>query len=145
MSANSRLTVALHIMSLLARRQLRSADWFTSEQIATSVNTNPVFIRRILGILKKANLVQVRQGGHQSGWKLNRSAEDISLLEIFNAVELKPLFDLHHSEPNPECAVAKGIQPVLLNLYGDAEMAMKQEFAKRTLADLLRQSLAEIR
>lgn len=78
MSANSRLTVALHIMSLLAKRQLRSEEWFPSEQIAASVNTNPVFIRRILGILKNAKLVQVRQGGHQSGWKLTQSAEDIS-------------------------------------------------------------------
>jgi hypothetical protein len=50
MSANSRFTVALHILTwmvLVARQR----EIVTSDQIAASVNTNPVFIRRILGLL----------------------------------------------------------------------------------------------
>jgi Rrf2 family protein len=136
-SANSRLTVAFHIMSLLARRQRKSDEWFASDQIADSVNTNAVFIRRILGMLKKAALVQVKHGGTNAGWKLSREAGDIRLLEVFNAVESKPLFDMHHSVPNPVCPIATGIQPALHGIYQDVQYAVKQEFAKKTVADLL--------
>lgn len=61
MSSSSRFTIALHIltwMTLATRKQ----KIVTSDQIAANVNTNPVFIRRILGLLEKAQLVIVQHG-----------------------------------------------------------------------------------
>jgi predicted transcriptional regulator len=61
MSSSSRFTIALHIltwMTLVTRKQ----KIVTSDQIAANVNTNPVFIRRILGLLEKAQLVIVQHG-----------------------------------------------------------------------------------
>ena len=55
----SRFTVAIHILSLLA---LTKGESRTSEELATSVNTNPVVIRKILGILRKAGLIQIQMG-----------------------------------------------------------------------------------
>jgi hypothetical protein len=54
MSANSRMTVPIHIpacMILVGRKRLGPA---TSEQTASSVNTDPVMIRRLLGCCKSA-------------------------------------------------------------------------------------------
>ncbi len=139
MSANSHFTVALHIVTWMALAS-QQQDIMTSDQIAESVNTNPVFIRRILGLLNKAHLVTVQRGAG-AGWTLARPPERISLLEVYQAVEQQPLFELHHTLPNQDCPVGRGIQPALKRFYSDAEAAMKQQFAQVTVADVLDETL----
>ena len=62
MAANSRLTIAVHALTWLALAQQRGRDRLTSDQVAASVNSNPVIIRRSLGDLRQAGLVLVRRG-----------------------------------------------------------------------------------
>jgi Rrf2 family protein len=140
MSANSRFTVALHILTWMALAS-QQQEIMTSDQIAGSVNTNPVFIRRILGLLHKAHLVNV-QHGTGAGWTLARPPEKMSLLEVYQAVEQQPPFELHHTLPNQGCPVGRGIQPALKRFYGDAEAAMKQQFVQVTVADVLAETLS---
>ena len=71
---NSKLTVGIHILTLLASSP---GEAQTSEYIAGSVNTNPVVIRRLLGLLREAGIVE-SQGGHGGGWRLQRPAERIT-------------------------------------------------------------------
>jgi Rrf2 family protein len=140
MSANTRFTVALHIvtwMTLASQQQ----EIMTSDQIASSVNTNPIFIRRILCLLNKAHLVNV-QHGMGAGWTLARPPEKISLLDVYEAVEQGQLFELHHTLPNQSCPVGRGIQPALKHFYSDAEVAMKQRLAQSTIAEMLAKTLA---
>ncbi len=140
MSANTRFTVALHIITWIAlASQLQ--EIMTSDQIASSVNTNPVFIRRILSLLNKAHLVNVRHG-MGAGWTLARPPEKISLLEVYEAVEQEPLFELHHTLPNQGCPIGRGIQPALKHFYSDAEVALKQRLAQSTIAEVLAETLA---
>ncbi len=115
----------------------------TSERIAGSVNTHPVFIRRILGRLSKAGLV-VSQAGVGGGWRLRRSPETMSLLEVYQAVEEKHLFSLHHRSPNPHCLVGRNIQHSLAGIFAEAERALEEKLATRTVArvlDLVRQDV----
>jgi DNA-binding IscR family transcriptional regulator len=56
---NSKLTVGVHILALLA---MMGETQLTSEQIAGSVNTNPVVIRRLLGLLRTAGYVESTSG-----------------------------------------------------------------------------------
>lgn len=118
-------------------------EFVPSDRIAASVNTSPVFIRRILGVLGKAGLVIVQRGGTRPGWKLARNPEKITLLDVYEAIVQKPLFELHHSSPNPRCIVGKGIQPALNQIYGNAEAAMKQQLAQVTISDLLKETIAQ--
>lgn len=140
MHSSSRFTIALHIltwMALVAQKQ----KIVTSDQIAASVNTNPVFIRRILGLLEKAQLVSV-QHGTGAGWRMARSPEAISLLDVYQAVEQTPLFEMHYSQPNQACPVGRGIQPALKRFYEEAENALKQQLAQTTVAQVLLETLA---
>ena len=139
MSANSHFTVALHTLTWIASVS-QQQEIMTSDQIARSVNTNPVFIRRILGRLHKAHLVNVFHGAG-AGWTLARPAEKISLLEVYDAVSQEPLFELHHALPNQSCPIGRGIQPALKRFYSDAEAAMKQRLAQDTVADVLDETL----
>lgn len=142
MSTNTRYTVALHILTWLAFVARKHDHFVTSERIAVSVNTNPVFIRRILGMLHKANLVIVQHGGVGGGWKLKRAPEEITLLDVYLAIEKNKLFAMHHSDPNAECPVGRWFQPALDNFYGKAEAALKDQLSQSTIADLLEETLA---
>ncbi|GAA4632984.1 Rrf2 family transcriptional regulator [Actinoallomurus vinaceus] len=140
MAANSRLTIAVHALAWMALAQRQGRDELTSDQVAASVNTNPVVIRRSLGDLRRAGLVSVRHGAG-AGWSLARPPEEITLVEVYDAVEREPLFGMHHTEPNLECPVGKGIRPALGSVYGDAEQALRRELGRTSIADVLRETL----
>lgn len=142
MSANSRMSLAVHVLTWLAYdRRGTDAEVGTSQQIATSVNTNPVVIRRCLGQLKDAGLVTVSHG-RNGGWDLARDAASITLLDVYQAIPDEPVFGLHSSEPNPECCVGCNIQPVLTHVYDRATEALRTSLAQTSVADVLRDTLA---
>ncbi|WP_425804947.1 Rrf2 family transcriptional regulator [Desulfitobacterium sp. Sab5] len=131
---NSRLAVAIHILSLINTFKEEHA---TSEWIATSVNTNPVVIRRISSQLKKAGIIENQVGG--SGSALVKSPSEITLLDVYRAVQTeKDLFSIHEA-PNPKCPVGKNIQAALQDVFQDVQNAMEKELAHKTLADILNQ------
>ncbi|MFD9495187.1 Rrf2 family transcriptional regulator [Streptomyces sp. NPDC060005] len=136
MSVNSRLTIGVHVLTWMSLDREQN-DVATSERIAGSVNTNPVVIRRCLGDLRRAGLVEAKRGGG-AGWFLIREPEDITLLAVYLAVESGNLFGLHHSPPNDECPIGFGIQPALGRVYGVLEEQMQQELARTSIADVLR-------
>jgi len=139
-AANSRLTIAVHALAWLALAQQQGRDRLTSDQVAASVNTNPVIIRRSLGDLRRAGLVRVRRGA-KAGWSLARRPEDITMLAAYDAVAPEPLFAMHHTEPNLNCPVGRGIQPALHGLYHGAEQALREELERTSIADVLRETL----
>ena len=59
MKISSRFTVAVHILALV---KVEQSQPLTSSWIASSVNTNAVVIRRLVGKLKQANLIETQQG-----------------------------------------------------------------------------------
>ena len=133
MKISSRFSVAVHIISIL---QLYGNPMPTSEYIAGSVNTNPVVIRRILGMLKQAGIVDMKRG--TGGAYLVKNVEDITMLDIYKAVgsvEDGQLFQIHEN-PNPECPVGANIQDVVNVALISAQDAMEGVLQKITLADI---------
>jgi Rrf2 family protein len=137
MSANSRLTIATHALAWMGINQRQGNEVATSEQIAGSVNTNPVVIRRLLGDLREHGLVESRRGAG-AGWILTREPASISLADVYEAVEPGPVFGMHRATPNQDCVVGGGIRPVLQDVYGGIEDAMRVELARTTLEDVIR-------
>lgn len=134
MKPSSRFTVAIHILTLLAHQS--GGESVTSEYVAGSVNTNPVVIRRLFGLLRRAKLVR-SQGGPGGGWRLTIPPRNITLREVFQAVERDPLFPLHAGVPNPRCPVGSRIQAALGEPYRAARQALERDLARTTIADLL--------
>ncbi|GAB4234932.1 MAG: Rrf2 family transcriptional regulator [Acidobacteriota bacterium] len=132
---NTRLSVAIHVLTLLA---LRHPEPATSEFIAGSVNTNPVVIRRILARLREAGLVASRPGV-KGGWNLARDPEGITLADIYRAVRSGDLLAVHPS-PNPQCPVGRSIQGILGAYYRRAERVLEAELERATVTDLLREA-----
>jgi Rrf2 family protein len=135
MSANSRMTVGIHILSFMVLWEQKHSEPATSERIAASVNTNPVVIRRLLGLLKGADLVESERGV-SAGWRLAKRPEAITLRDIYHAVENAPLFGLHAVPPNRNCPIGRGVQPALKKIYGTLEEQLRGRLSKITLAQV---------
>ncbi|MGX7419347.1 Rrf2 family transcriptional regulator [Carnobacterium gallinarum] len=133
MSISTKFPVAVHVLSLLAlNRQMT----IYSDFIAGSVNTNPVVIRRVVGLLKKAGMVNSAPG--IGGISLIKEPSEISLSAIYQAVtpaESK-LFSLHQNT-NPDCIIGRNIQSALEESMSNAEKALINELGNETLADIL--------
>ena len=128
---SSKLTVSVHILTVFA---LKPGESLTSEFLAASVNTNPVVIRRLLGPLRAAGLVESKAGAC-GGWSLLRDPRQIRLLDILQAVEPQnELFAMHRSEPNPECPCGLHIQNVLTEVYRNVQEVMVRQLADYTIA-----------
>jgi Rrf2 family protein len=140
MAANSRLTIAVHALAWMALAQRRGTEVLTSDQVAASVNTNPVVIRRSLGDLRRAGLVEVRHGAG-AGWSLARAPDEITLRDVYEAVEREPVFGMHRGEPNRECPVGRGIRPALDHVYDGVEQALRSELKRTSIADVLEEIL----
>jgi Rrf2 family protein len=132
MQTSTRFAVAIHILTLLAQDTSGPA---TSELLAGSVNTNPVVIRRVLGYLRNQGLVESAPGAG-GGWRLLREPDEISLREVYRAVEQGQLLNIHE-RPNPRCPVGRNIQQVLEAKFTAAQAAMEQALAGTTIADIL--------
>jgi Rrf2 family protein len=139
-AANSRLTIAVHALTWLALAHQRGHERLTSDQVAASVHTNPVILRVSLGRLRQVGLVEVSHGP-RAGWRLARPAEQISLRDVYDAVESQPLFGVHRTEPNQQCPVGRGIRPVLDEVYAGVGAMVRQELSRTSIADVLRDTL----
>jgi DNA-binding IscR family transcriptional regulator len=127
---SNRFAVAVHILTLL---ETNKAARLTSDYIAGSVNTNPVVIRRIIGLLNKAGLVATSAG--VAGAVLTRPASEITLLDIYHAVHNNGQDELFaiHEKPNPACPVGRNIQSSLEAAFNEAQQAMENKLANITL------------
>ncbi|MFD3687002.1 Rrf2 family transcriptional regulator [Nocardiopsis sp. NPDC058631] len=142
MSANSKMSVAVHVLAWIAYdRRGTDKEVATSERIATSVNTNPVVIRRALSQLKAAGLVDGSRG-RSTGWQLTRDSARITLLDVYRAVGEGQVFALPSAPPDAECYVGYGIHDVLTTTYRAAQRALSEELEGVTIADVLRDALA---
>ena len=132
---NSRFSVAIHILSLIATTSDKSQ--LTSEYIAGSVNTNPVVVRRMIGVLKKAGLLTSQSG--IAGYDLLVEPRDLTLLDIYHAIDGPEQLFAIHDEPNPACAVGRKIQRTLEGVYTSVWHAMEEQLQAQTLQDVLDQ------
>ncbi len=131
MQISSRFSMAVHTLSLISVSKDCTGDF-----IAASVNTNPVMIRKIMGMLKKAGLVEIRPG--VGGASLLRPPGEITLLDIYRAVQLagdKQLFRIHE-HPNIQCPIGRNIEQVLQHELQAAQAALEQRLAQTTLSAL---------
>ncbi|MGN0745566.1 MAG: Rrf2 family transcriptional regulator [Aristaeellaceae bacterium] len=133
MQYSSRLPIAVHI--LLAIVAFEGREKTTSAFLAGSVNVNPVIIRNILGQLKAAGLVTVRAG--EGGASLAKRPGDITLMDVFDAVEKEEALFHFHENPNPDCPVGKHVHAVLDSRLAAIQEAMRKQMASVTLQDLL--------
>lgn len=102
---NSDFIVAVHAMVLLCHR----GGTLSSEVLAENVCTNPVRIRRVMARLKKAGLVETREGRVEGGY-LCPAGRQITLGEIGRALEVRFAdYAWRSGDKEKNCLVASGM------------------------------------
>jgi Rrf2 family protein len=109
MAINTQFPIAVHIMAALGYRRGQNT---TSAELAMSINTSASFVRRTLAKLSKAGLVETATGKAGACW-LARETKDISLLDIYAAVDAPKAFSIHHYNEQKACPVSCHIKAAL--------------------------------
>ncbi|MGJ7910723.1 Rrf2 family transcriptional regulator [Neobacillus sp. LXY-1] len=135
MSISSRFAVGIHILALI---EMNKDGVSSSEFLAGSVNTNPVVIRKITGMLKKAGLVNVHPG--VAGASLAKELSEITLLDVYKAVNVVPEKELFsvHDQPNPDCPVGRNIQDSIIPIFTTAQLALEKSLENVTIEDVVK-------
>ncbi|WP_373505561.1 Rrf2 family transcriptional regulator [Aestuariivirga sp.] len=133
MLSSSRFIVAVHAMSVLAR--FTGKGPVCSALVAESVHTNPVVIRRLMTELEKVNLVR-SVAGRSGGFELNRDAGEITLADVYFAVEDENVFRMHKTDPHSQCPVAAQLGKILSPPLRAAECALHSSLAKTSIRDV---------
>lgn len=132
MKISSRFTIAVHTLLCIL---LFKDEKITSNFLSGSIQVNPVIIRNILIQLKKAKIIIVKRG--KGGISINKKAKDITLLDIFEAVEsLDGKLFSFHKKPNSKCPVGNNIKKILLPKLDNIQKSMEKELEKTTLEDI---------
>ena len=136
MQISSRFTLAIHIFACIDT--FGNENKVTSDLLAGSTNVNPVIIRKILGQLKAAGLIEVARG--TGGATVAKPLNQITFLDIYRAVECVENGDLFHfhENPNADCPVGRNIHHILDDKLMRVQQAMENELASITLEDLKR-------
>ncbi|MEQ9763873.1 Rrf2 family transcriptional regulator [Streptococcus sp. ZJ151] len=130
---DTKFSVALHILTMISE----SKEVLSSQTLATSVGTNPSYIRKVIALLKNAGLITSHQG--KSGYQLSKSPEEISLLEIYYAtqeVDHIRLFQMHH-HANQECPVGQHIEGAVAPIFTSVEQELEKNLADQTLDQVI--------
>lgn len=139
MQISSRFTIALHIFTCI--EEFKNDYKITSDFLASSINVNPVGIRRILQKLKSAGIITVARG-NVGNMEINRDLKDITFYDVYKAVDCvddEGLFHFHEN-PNPRCPVGRNIHNVLDKRLDAIQQAMENEMKKSTLADVINET-----
>lgn len=131
MNTNQRFAISIHALTLLAS----SGNPLTSEMIASSVDTNPVVIRRMMANLREHGLVRSKSGAH-GGWRLLREPQKIGLSEVYQCLGEDALLSIH-SHPNKFCPIGGKIKGVLQNVFDEAQAELENALDSHTIADIL--------
>lgn len=174
MQIPSRFSIAIHICLCVEffnedsefnkDSDKRHCKKMTGEALAESVGINSVIVRNILALLKNAGLISIFRGSN--GARLAKSTTQISLLDIFYAVESTPkskdfltlkkeskesihkksaytkekigytLFRFH-TNPNLLCPLGKNIHSLLDSHFIKAQRVLEEYLASVKLSDLL--------
>ena len=131
MKYSTRLSDAVHLLLFI---HLEPDSDLSSAAIAASIRTNPACVRQMMSRLREAGLLRSTQGRARPS--LARDIGEITLLDVYRAVEgRKPLLHLD-THTNPECGVGMCIQRTLQTYFDRIQARSEEEMGRISLRDI---------
>lgn len=132
MKYSTKLSQAVHILVFI---KLGPSSDLSSTAIAKSIQTNPGCVRQIMMKLREAGLLNSVTGHAKPS--LAKEPIDITLLDLYRAVEgTKPLLHLD-TQTNPQCGVGINIQLSLQKYYDEIQEAAEHKMREITLDHII--------
>ena len=120
---SGKFAITLHILSLLTKNP---EAFLSSEFISSSLNMNPVLVRKEIANLKKNKIVESKEGKH-GGTRLLKPAADITLNDIFIMTFETVTLGYSKNIPSDTCIIGKQINQKLGNLYEDINLTITKQ------------------
>ena len=90
----------------------------TSDALAQCLGTNPVVVRRTMGLLRNAGLVTADRG-HAGGWRISADLAKVTLRQLHEALGEPALFAVGNRNEQPSCLVEQVINAALDTAFAD--------------------------
>ena len=129
MKRNSRLSLALHTLSHMAEDPDRVR---TSADIADHAGTNPVVVRRVLGRLREAGLL-TSEKGHAGGWRLARSPQQITLADVYLALDERMVARVPCDEM-PSCSIEHALFRRVTTVLTEVEASLVEKLSETSIS-----------
>ncbi|SFD13904.1 RrF2 family transcriptional regulator [Clostridium uliginosum] len=113
-----------------------NGDYITIISIAEKLGISKIYLEQVFSLLKRANLV-VSIKGAQGGYHLARSAENIKVYDILNAIETSLFENTEKSVSNDAIEIEKSMNNLVWNKLDDA---IQSTLSSATLNDLVKES-----
>lgn len=140
MQIKSGVEQAICILVMLATQH--HGDAVTSDTISDRLDVSPSFLKKIMRMLVVQKLI-TSTSGKNGGFQLAKDADDIRLLDVFEAIEgTKPFLkttDLVHQIFSDQRAVAVG-ETIMTQAFFHAEQRYREELGNYSLGVLLRET-----
>jgi Rrf2 family protein len=131
MAQNTRFTMSVHALCMLAEAD----KTHTSQDIAASLKTNAVVIRRMLAGLQSAGIIASSKGPN-GGSRLARPPKQITLADVYRATESGSRFHL----PETAASERRGVTGALGGVLKRAQAAFEDELDQTSLNQLLKKA-----
>ena len=110
---DSSFNLAVHALVCLSH----SGRSLSSEALAENICTNPTRVRRVLTGLKKAGMVEIREG-LDGGYRLTADPSTLSLRQVAEAVNTRFVCCAWHSgDIDRDCDICTGMAQLIDALY----------------------------
>jgi DNA-binding IscR family transcriptional regulator len=132
MRADFRLSRMLHVLIHIHGREKAAS----SEDLAVMLDTNPVLVRRMMAGLREAGYVS-STGGRNGGWTLVADPAEITVLDVYQALEEPVLFAIGTTVDHPGCRIEGAITGALDLALASAAGKLLRQFGDMKLSDFL--------
>lgn len=111
----SEFNIAIHALVFLSRK----ATTVPSEELSKNICTNPARVRKIMAKLKKAGIVETKEGT-DGGYYFNKDTKNVTLNQIGQALEITYVCASWHSgDTDKKCLIASGMADVMDGIYAN--------------------------
>ena len=128
----SEFTIAVHALVFLNHKQ----EVLSSEALAENVCTNPARIRKVLSGLKKAGLVETKEG-IDGGYHFSADAQSVNLGMVADALGVSFVSaSWKTGDPHMACLIASGMDQVMGGIYRELDDICHARLRQITIADI---------
>lgn len=131
MRQDTRLSRLLHVLLHMAQTDAP----MTSQQIAVMLGSNAVVVRRIMAGLRDGGYVEAERG-HGGGWRITRSTDEITVLDVYCSLGSPDLFAFGFSNPRPSCLVEQSVNAMIADSIEAATTTILKQFGALRLSQI---------
>ncbi len=138
---NGDFTLAVHALVFLNHKK----ETVSSDMLADNICTHPARVRKVMTLLKKAKLVETKEGRPSGGYLFTLDAKKLTLKDIAKAVSADFVSaDWRSGSIDKDCLVSSGMGRIMDSIYTELNTLCYDRLTKTTVADIDRQIFSEV-